>query len=313
MNNLDAILEVSIGLVLTWLIISVATVEVQDIINKLLNRRAKFLEESILDMFQGEKDLVDQFYEQPVIKALYKKNVFGKPIKPDYIPREAFSEATLEMFVKLGTDADKFEESAANLEKIANNKELNYFVSRLLPDVNIQTAATKARDVHSKAVQFKSNAEAWFDKSMTKISFWYKDKAKTFAFVIGFALAASFNVDSIQITEQLWREPTLRQALIAQSQVANENTGPVGVAELEKYYEDLKLPVGWEKDEVPGVWQDWVSKVIGLLITGLAAMQGAPFWFDMLKKLLNIKGESSSNSSSAPPAVPPANEAEPVG
>ena len=315
MNNLDAILEVAIGLVLTWLIISVATVEVQDIINKLLNRRAKFLEESILDMFQGEQDLVDQFYEQPIIKALYKKNVFGKPVKPDYIPSEAFGQATLEMFVKLGTDADKFEESAANLERIANNKDLNYFVSRLLPDVNIQTAATKARDMHSKAVQFKTNAETWFDTSMTKASFWYKDKAKAFAFVIGIVLAASFNVDSIQITEQLWREPTLRQSLIAQAQVADTSTGPASVAELEEYYEDLKLPIGWDQDEIPNIWQGWLSKIVGLLITGLAAMQGAPFWFDLLKKLLNFKGSPSSSSSTPTPAptLPPTDEPEPVG
>ena len=78
MNNLDAILEIAIGLVLTWLILSVATAEMQDIINSLLNRRAKFLEESILDMFRGEKGFVDEFYKHPAIKALYKKGFRGK-------------------------------------------------------------------------------------------------------------------------------------------------------------------------------------------------------------------------------------------
>lgn len=181
MNNLDAILEIAIGLVLTWLIISVATVEVQDIINKALNRRAKFLEQSILDMFRGEQSFVDQFYAHPAIKALYKKNAFGKAIKPDFIPKKAFAEVTLEMFIQLGTEADKFEEAAANLEKITSNQELNYFVNRLLPDVSIQAAATKARDMHDKAAQFKANAENWFDSAMTKASFWYKDKAKAAA------------------------------------------------------------------------------------------------------------------------------------
>ncbi len=307
MNNLDAILEIAIGLVLTWLIISVATVEVQDIINKMLNRRAKFLEQAILDMFKGEQSFVDQFYEHPVIKALYKKNVFGKAIKPDYIPNEAFAEVTLEMFVKLGTEADKFEETAANLDKIANNQELNYFVSRLLPDVDIQSAAVKARDMHDKAVEFKANAESWFDSSMNKASYWYKDKAKAAAFVIGVVLAAAFNVDSIQITEQLWREPTLRQSLVAQAQITDETAGVQSVADLEKRYEDLSLPVGWEKEGLPTTWQLWLSKIAGLLISGLAAMQGAPFWFDMLKKLLNFKNDSSSSgsSNSSPPAAPP--------
>lgn len=320
MNNLDAILEIAIGLVLIWLIISVSAAEVQDIISKILNRRAKFLEQSILDMFQGEQSFVEQFYAHPVIQSLYKTNLFGQPQKPDYIPNDAFAEVILEMFIQLGTEADKFEQTARNLEKITNNKNLNYFVNRLLPDVNIQTAAVKARDVHEKALQLKNNAETWFNRSMEKASRWYRDKAKFAAFLIGIGLAAFFNIDSLQITQQLWREPTLRQSLVAQAQTVDQTAGLQSVSDLEARYAELSLPVGWKSTGLPTDWQGWLSKVFGLLITGLAAMQGAPFWFDMLKKLLNIKGGSSSESSSGgsntlPPSAPqtPSTEPEPVG
>ena len=321
MSNLDAILEVAIGLVLTWLIISVATVEVQDIINKMFNRRAKFLEKAILDMFHGEKGFVDQFYDQPVIKALYKKNFLGMSIKPDYIPNEAFAEAALEMFVNLGTDTDRTAEAIASIESITQNKELNYFINRIMPDADISKSVETLKSVQSKAVAFKGGAESWFDSSMTKASYWYKDKAKAFAFVIGFVLAALFNVDSVQITEQLWREPTLRQALVAQAQVSSETTGPATVSELETYYEDLGIPVGWEAGEPKSIPMDeWPSKALGFVISGLAAMQGAPFWFDMLRKLLDIKGGSSGSSggssappASQPPAAQPPTEPEPVG
>jgi len=322
MNNLDAILEIAIGLVLVWLIISVATVEMQDSVGKMLNRRAKFLDRSMLNMFQGERSLVDQFYAHPVIQSLYKKNIFGKRIKPDYIPNEAFAEAALDILTRLGTERDSFGEVVNNLELIAKNKDLNYFIKRLLPGADLQRAAAQARDIHEKALQFKLNAEQWFDSSMKKASSWYKDKAKTTAFLIGVILAALFNVDSIQITEQLWREPTLRQSLVAQAQVADETTGPKNVAELEAYYEDLKLPVGWgDQDALPVDWQGWVSKLVGLLITGLAAMQGAPFWFDVLKKLLTFKGGNSPSSpggSNGTTTLPPSasqqpSEPEPVG
>jgi hypothetical protein len=33
----------------------------------------------------------------------------------------------------------------------------------------------------------------------------------------------------------------------------------------------------------------WALKIFGILITGIAAAQGAPFWFDVLKKLINIR------------------------
>lgn len=327
MNNLDAILEVAIGLVLTWLILSVATVEIQNLINTWLDKRAQFLEKSILEMFQGEQSFVDQFYAQPVIKALFpkdrsgnpKKNIFGKEKKPGYIPNAAFSEAVFEMFASLGTEKGALSEDLVSLERIANkideindkNSDLAYFVRRLLPEFDGDKSVAKLRKTNEKVVEFKTNAETWFDTSMKQASFWYRENAKTFAFFIGLILAASFNIDSFQITNELWREPTLRQSLVARAQVADVNTGPDTVAELDAYYQDLTLPVGWESDKLPPTPLDWLTKIIGFIISGMAAMQGAPFWFEILRNLLKIKGSEKASETPPPPAAPPAPPSEP--
>ncbi len=82
---------------------------------------------------------------------------------------------------------------------------------------------------------------------------------------------------------------------------------------------DLRLPIGWRfvppTDETQGaleasqtdslnVWAYWpgnnpdwfgtvVRKIIGLLITTIAVAQGAPFWFDLLKRLTRGGGGDS--------------------
>ena len=33
----------------------------------------------------------------------------------------------------------------------------------------------------------------------------------------------------------------------------------------------------------------WLSKLLGILITAIASSQGAPFWFDVLKKVINVR------------------------
>lgn len=54
----------------------------------------------------------------------------------------------------------------------------------------------------------------------------------------------------------------------------------------------------WGKaTEKSGGW--WLIKIIGWLITGLAVALGAPFWFDLLNKLVNLRG-----SGPKPAAVP---------
>ncbi|GLU53218.1 hypothetical protein Dfri01_26790 [Dyadobacter frigoris] len=54
-----------------------------------------------------------------------------------------------------------------------------------------------------------------------------------------------------------------------------------------------KIPVGWKYNlfsKRAGMdWEDYLLKILGVLISGLAASFGAPFWFDLLKKATSSK------------------------
>ncbi len=43
----------------------------------------------------------------------------------------------------------------------------------------------------------------------------------------------------------------------------------------------------------------WLLKLIGLFITGAAAAQGAPFWFDILKKVVNVRANGINSDEAA--------------
>lgn len=76
------------------------------------------------------------------------------------------------------------------------------------------------------------------------------------------------------------------------------------VANLEKVNDELKalsLPLGWESFvlQFKTVRQEggigdmlllFLMKIVGLVITGFAVSMGSPFWFDILNKLVNLKG-----------------------
>jgi hypothetical protein len=38
----------------------------------------------------------------------------------------------------------------------------------------------------------------------------------------------------------------------------------------------------------------WVLKLLGFVISAFAARQGAPFWFDLLKKLVSLRNATQS-------------------
>ena len=65
--------------------------------------------------------------------------------------------------------------------------------------------------------------------------------------------------------------------------------------------QEFGVPLGWSHDTSPhNVCWDGVGKMLGLLVTAFALSLGAPFWFDLLGKVSNLRG--------AGPAAPAAGE-----
>jgi hypothetical protein len=59
---------------------------------------------------------------------------------------------------------------------------------------------------------------------------------------------------------------------------------------------EIKRPLGlgWEGVSIRELGRyDLASKVVGFILTALAISMGAPFWFDLLKKLVNIRSSGS--------------------
>lgn len=200
-------------------------------------------------------------------------------------------------------------------------------------------AANLGQEEHRLATM-RLNTETWFNESMDRLSGWYKRKATLLAFLIGLVLATILNVDSIDLAQHLWREPAVRDALVANAtEFSNENTtlptleigdNQVGgaVNYFNEQFKDLNLPFGWVYESVPlasnqacrfiplgpnvfwGIKDysasdenrclrisnapvnatEWNLKVMGILFSAVAAAQGSPFWFDIFKKVVNIRG-----------------------
>ncbi|MCK6501773.1 MAG: hypothetical protein L6Q38_20040, partial [Nitrospira sp.] len=61
--------------------------------------------------------------------------------------------------------------------------------------------------------------------------------------------------------------------------------------DLQSRIEALGLPLGWSAP-LPNAPSGWWEKILGLALTTLAISLGAPFWFDIMTKLLKMRAPS---------------------
>jgi hypothetical protein len=187
-------------------------------------------------------------------------------------------------------------------------------------------AARTAANARELLQNLEDELSGWFDTSMERVTGWYKRQIQVVLFGIGLATALFMNVDTLEITRSLYDDPQLRASVVeaASSYVAElpeddlkDALDAVNKAEQDKKLDDLtqlpgilrdlndevlasvdqleaaKIPIGWARVDDPWDWNEldnWALRVAGWLLTALAVSLGAPFWFDMLNKLVALRG-----------------------
>jgi hypothetical protein len=142
----------------------------------------------------------------------------------------------------------------------------------------------------------------WFDSGMDRVSGAYKRRTQLFSFLIGLIVAVGLNVSAIRVALALWDQPALAKSIEVQSGLKPE--------EAVQKFEALNLPIGWiETSAAAGqVAHDdlfaaglyghhfgwWLTSMIGWLIMAGATLFGAPFWYDTLQQFVRLKGAGPS-------------------
>jgi len=323
--NFTVILEVAIGLIFVWVLLALITSSVQEWISQLLKWRPAMLEEAIQNIL-ADNTLAKEFYDHPLIKSLHSS---GGDRRPSAIPNKQFAsvvfdliikagitpEKTLEIIEKAGTEespaeeADAFilriRESLHNLSQVGDVKKFKGLAGAL--DALLVDVSTNVDKADTAIATARQRVEGWFEDAMVRLSGSYKRRTYVFSIIIGIVLAAAMNADSIAIANHLWRDPIVRETLAVQAEQFNlpaDVTNQDAQQAATQYYEQLQslsqetsFPLGWTEDNLPKANDplEWLVKVIGILLSGMAAAQGAPFWFDIMRKLLDLRGGGGSS------------------
>ena len=305
----STILDVIIGLIFVYLLLSIMCTAANEWVAALTRRRGETLRRGLAQLLAGqpiklptaESTLVNEFYEHPLIKSMiHDKN------HPTYLSPRNFS-ATLTDIIT-GEQKNKFE--FQDLLDAVN----------ALPDGEVKKsllALLRRSDEDLDKARFA--IEGWFNDAMDRVSGWYKRRTQLWTIVIAAVLTLVANADTIQITRKLWTDPVLRSAVVEEAKARAQKPRPTVSVE----YQDEDDPtnptvtrnegnqisdreqrllgqlIGWHSG-----WRsnlNWLTP-LGWVLTILAISMGAPFWFDMLNKIMNVRfaGKSPDEKAKAP-------------
>lgn len=204
------VLDVAIGLAFVFFVLSLACAGLAETLLRVVEARAKFLEEGLKNMLGDGRARVQQLYRSPLLRAFQGRKPFSlrSAAPPTAIDTRSFALAlTAEYVEPTEREGDLKPPTYKELrERVAGTKDRSTEREVLLALLD---------EAGGDVATWRKGIERWFDAAMVETSSWYKRRTRSIVVVIAIALCFALNVDSLMIGGILWRDGTLRDAVVA--------------------------------------------------------------------------------------------------
>jgi len=273
----------------------------------------------IVGLFETKKavTLHDRFYHHPIIKNYGESNTSRKP---SYISSKNFAAIMIDTIKNLNQSETGAPITLPTLRKIINDYTINNPTKTSTVEKENRVVPCETSKIllyhldHSGGDMnvFSNRLEEWYNDTMDRVSGWYKRSTQATLFFLGLWLAFSFNIDSIAIAQHLSQNKIIAEKIagIAAAKITSSDAD-VNLEKQKKILEDIKnnkdlvnnsLGLGWKDSSGKELRRNefssyikliWVqltwTKATGFFITAIAIGLGAPFWFDLLNKFVNLR------------------------
>lgn len=283
----SAILDVAVGLAFVFLGVSLLVSAMTEALASMLKWRSNALLDGVKSLLNDPNfsglalDLYNHASANPRATGLASDKASLRD-KPSYIDPRQFANALIDILHLAQPDVLAAQSALdASVQDPQLNQLLRGIISRSAGNIE------KIRDELAR----------WFDHGMDRVSGAYKRKTQWVSFLVALAIVAGLNIDTIYIGKVLWQRPAITREVV---NIVDETPEAV-TANLEKF----GFPIGWQKSDLLGRATGWgiLGMLVGWLVTALATLFGAPFWFDALKGLTRLRGtgpEPDTTKSRAP-------------
>lgn len=273
----STVLEVAIGLTFCYGTLALVVSTLQEALAAAFSLRANMLLDAVKRMLDDPRceALAQSLYDHPLVNP-HGGGKARRPlsVKPSYIEPAHFAIALLDTL-----RSNPAVPLQAAIEALPDEQ-----VKRVLLALHRQASGDLQR--------FQDGIAGWFNSAMERLSGVYKRRQLLISFLLALLLTIMLNIDSIHLFQTLWQNP----ALAAQIKAAP------GALDAEALRQLWTMPIGWGSFP-PQLNTAFALQVAGWLITAGTTLFGAPFWFDLLQRAIQLRGTGAKPQSPPQPAT----------
>lgn len=259
----STVLEVAIGLAFCYASLALVVTTLQEALAAAFKLRAGMLSDAVGRMLNDPLFVgtAHALYAHPLV------NPRADPAHPDALRRAGPSYIEPANFALALTDAIRAGHGALDAGIAA------------VPDARLRaTLQTLYEQAGGDLQRFQAAVAGWFGTTMERLSGMYKRRQLLVSFLVALLLAILLNIDSIHLFQTLWQHPALAARITAAP-------GALDAAVIDQLW---TLPIGWRS--FPPVFDTaFALQAAGWLISASTTLFGAPFWFDILQRAINLR------------------------
>ena len=325
-------LDVLIGLAVIMLALSMAVTMVTQFITTAINSRGQHLKGGLTTLINQLDPALGPKIADTIAKAVLTHplvcNTRGGP--GSVVHREEF----IKLLLQLSDGSSSLEQQAkaalvtalqrngiANpAETLRNVRALTLQLETTSPQLGADVRHTIAM-VQEARSDLVAKVHNWFDQTMDRVAQRFTATTRGITFGAALVVAFGLQVDTIALVNRLSADDALRDAFVKQAtSITQQGTQPA-TTDPERDRQYIKFLAEKGLITLPSVagTEGWKANPLGVLVTSLLLSLGAPFWYNALSRLIQLRStlavkddtERAARQTSDPDAVRTASAAPP--
>jgi hypothetical protein len=312
LKTLDILLGLSVVMLMVSLIVTVLT----EAVTSLLQMRGKHLLEGIIGLLrQVDRDLPQQVVDEVATTILTHPLIRSKGCRfGTVIHREELTKLVLELAADEGPQRLK-PEVLAQLREMLNR---NGIVDPQKTLENVRAVALRLELAHPELSnnlrystaflqeansRFLARMHGWFDQTIDRVSDRFTRATRIVTFCGSLLIALVLQLDTAQLVNRLSEDSNLRGELVKQAMKVDgpptsDRSSTLVPALSDPDRERLRSLVQDDIIEFPTSLREWfrrwtldnfIMKLLGIVLTATLLSLGAPFWYSALKNLIRLR------------------------